>query len=575
MLKRPFFLYLVIVSTVFFAGCFISGKVVDENGEGMAGVTVTLSGDKARTTTTNSQGNYYFGDLSILDTIPAGNYTVTPSKLGYSFTPASANVIVENHPVGDLEDIPGPRINVNFEGDFTGPAADLSEELTGGSGAFMGEAIPPQLGTYGYVEQEYVAAGTATSYTAAGPLSEDGLWNFEEDETAPYRTRVIVRRPTDPAAFSGTVVVEWLNVSGGVDGNPDYVQMEEEIVRRGHIWVGVSAQIIGVEGGPIIVIAPGGEGLAGKGLKNIDPARYATLEHPGDGFSFDIYTQVARALRQGGPAMGHMVPQRVIAVGESQSAVALVTYYNGVQPLAQAFDGFLVHSRASVSLPLVGPGEFADLTGGMIGAQAAVFRADLEAPILNVQAENDVVGLLDSLAVRQPDSDTFRLWEVAGTAHADSRMLGPEIAEQVDCGAPVNDGPQHFVVKAALNSLERWISTGEQPPVAPRLEVTDTTPPAQCRDADGVALGGIRTPQVDVPVTVLSGEPGPNPEFLCILLGSSIPLSDDRLAELYASVADYEQRYAAAADTVIEAGFVLAEDREALLDEADPSRIPE
>ena len=456
----------------------------------------------------------------------------------------------------------------------SGPVADLSEELTGTNEPFMGQAVPPMLASSGYVQHEYVAAGTAVSYRSGLPLTEDGLWAFEEEGSADYRTRILVRRPQDPAAFSGTVLVEWLNVSGGVDGNPDYVQMEEEILRKGHVWVGVSAQLIGVEGGPVLVIAPGGEGLAGQGLKRLDAERYGTLLHPGDGFSFDIYTQVARALRRGGAAIGFLEPERVIAVGESQSAIALVTYYNGVQPMTHAFDGFLVHSRASVALPLVGPGEFADLAGGLF-AMPALLREDLDVPVMNVQAENDVTGVLDSLAVRQPDTDTYRLWEVAGTAHADSRMLGPAVAAGLDCGAPINDGPQHFVVKAALASLERWLRTGEQPPVAPRLEVTSGVAPAVARDEDGIALGGIRTPQVDVPVAVLSGVAGPNPALLCILLGSTIPLSDERLGELYASKADYETRYRAATDAVITAGFVLEDERGALLDAADPSVIPE
>ena len=56
----------------------------------------------------------------------------------------------------------------------------------------------------------------------------------------------LVRMPSDPAKFSGTVVVEWLNVSGGVDADPDWTSLHEEIVRRGDAWVGVSAQRIGV-----------------------------------------------------------------------------------------------------------------------------------------------------------------------------------------------------------------------------------------------------------------------------------------------------------------------------------------
>ncbi len=111
--KRPF-LYLLIASTLLFTGCFIDGKIVDENGVGVSGVTVTLSGEPTRVTTTNSEGEYRFGDLLILDIIPAGSYVVIPSKSGYSFVPAGANVTITGQTVGDLDDIPGPDIAVNF-----------------------------------------------------------------------------------------------------------------------------------------------------------------------------------------------------------------------------------------------------------------------------------------------------------------------------------------------------------------------------------------------------------------------------------------------------------------------------
>ena len=97
----------------------------------------------------------------------------------------------------------------------------MSTEITGGQGAFIGSAYPTNLARDGYVEHEYVAAGTASSYKANGELTDDGRWTFEPDEQARYRTRVLVRRPEDPEQFSGAVVVEWLNVSGGVDADPN------------------------------------------------------------------------------------------------------------------------------------------------------------------------------------------------------------------------------------------------------------------------------------------------------------------------------------------------------------------
>jgi hypothetical protein len=449
-----------------------------------------------------------------------------------------------------------------------GPAADVSETITGSVPPFIGSAIGATVPA-GFVEEEFVAAGTATDYRPVGDLGDDGIWTLVPDTEAPYRTRVLVRRPADPDDASGTVLVEWLNVSGGVDANPDYAAMEAEIVRAGHTWVGVSAQLIGVEGGPVLVSAPGAESVTGRGLRALDPERYGGLDHPGDGYSFDIVTQVARAARAGGALTGGLVPDAVLAVGQSQSAIALVSYINGVQPLARAFDGFLVHSRASASLPFVAPGEYADL-GGSIGAGATpLIRADLGVPVLTLQAENDVVGLLNSVAVRQPDTDMVRLWEVAGTAHADRTVLGA-IADGLSCGAEINDGPMHLVAKAALRSLDAWVRDGTPPPSAPLLEVIDG---AFVRDADGIVAGGVRTPPVDVPVDVLSGEPGPNPDLLCILLGTTTPLPPDRLAELYESRDDYLARFEAAAADVIDAGFVVPEDRDALLGFAAPDRV--
>ena len=93
--------------------------------------------------------------------------------------------------------------------------------------------------------------------------------------TAPYTTRAVVYRPTDARAFNGTVIVEWMNVSGTTDANPDWTLTHNELVRKGYVWVGVSAQAVGLNA-----------------TKVVDPVRYAALSHPGDSFSYDIFSQV-------------------------------------------------------------------------------------------------------------------------------------------------------------------------------------------------------------------------------------------------------------------------------------------
>jgi len=117
MFKKPI-IYLVIISILMLSGCFIKGRVVDENGAGVAGVTMTLADDddpeKAEihmTTTTDSLGYYQFGSWD--DTLPVGEYRVAPSKSGYAFTPALR--LVDIGGLGEDEDIPSAVEGVDFK----------------------------------------------------------------------------------------------------------------------------------------------------------------------------------------------------------------------------------------------------------------------------------------------------------------------------------------------------------------------------------------------------------------------------------------------------------------------------
>ena len=455
-----------------------------------------------------------------------------------------------------------------------GPAADVSEELSGGKGVYIGTASPDDMDAVGYEEHEYVAAGTATSYKAEGEQAKDGQWTFAPDGSAEYRTRIIVRTPKKQAKFSGTVVVEWLNVSGGVDAEPEWSNLQEEVTRSGDVWVGVSAQLIGVEGGPVAVKVEGVPGAeqAGMGLKKIDPARYGSLEHPGDGYSFDIYTQVGRALRAG-DALGGLEPERIIAAGQSQSAFAMVTYYNGVQPLTNAFDAFFVHSRGGASLPLVGPGKAVGIADSL-GAGATIFRTDQDAPVMDIQTEGDLTSILSSYAARQDDSDTFRLWEVAGTAHADVHTVGVvgavhrlRRADQRRSAARRGQG----VVQGLedVDDLGRAAGVG----AAPRRE-------GRGREADDRA--GRRRHRARRHPHATGRRPGrralrparaqPGGDLHPARLDQAVHRGADRPAVPVGH--EYEKKYDASTRATIKAGYALKEDRKALLDFADPSKVP-
>lgn len=451
--------------------------------------------------------------------------------------------------------------------------------ITGPRDPFVAGTRGIDLGDVGYEEAEYFVSGLAVSYTNVGQLDSDGLWEVEEADTADYKTRALVYRPLDANAFSGTVVVEWLNVSGGVDAAPDWSAMHTEILREGHVWVGVSAQIVGIEGS-------GSGNSFSLHLKQVNPERYGSLLHPGDSFSYEMYSQVAQAIRNpvGVDPLDGLVAQRVIAVGESQSAGRLVTYVNAFGPRYQVFDGYIIHSRGGGSPPLSQSPQAEVSTPEIVR-----LRDDLDDPVLMFQTESDLI-LLNSLPSNQPDSDMFRLWEATGTAHADVYTLltsntdvgdDPSVAEVVEvtepvpglitCNAPINSGPMHWVLKAGLHGLVQWITTGEPLPEAERLAVTADGEGFQL-DELGNVLGGIRTNYVDVPVAVLSGL-GQMGESFCRIFGTTRLFDDAELAELYPTHQSYLDAVTSSTDSAVDAGFLLPVDAALIVADAEASDI--
>jgi hypothetical protein len=437
----------------------------------------------------------------------------------------------------------------------TGPAAELTGPVTTGRFNEPVSAVAIDLSSKGYVTEEFFASGTASAFEAPGPLSPDGRWSVTPGSTAPYRTRLVVRRPSDPARFNGTVLVEWFNVSGGLEASPDWSYLGPQILRDGYAYVGVSAQAFGVDGGKALLGIPGM--APGSGLVVSNPERYGTLAHPGDEFAFDMFTRIGRALHGPAPAtaLGPLRPERIIAVGESQSAFFMTTYIDAVQPVARAFDGFFVHSRGVSGASLTGVAMASpDVPKGL------QIRSDSTVPVLIFETETDLGPLLDYGPARQPDSDRVRTWEVAGTAHADAYVVGG-FASALGCDFSVNEGPQHFVAQAALVALTRWVADGVAPPSAPPLQLSSVSPPRIARDDAGNALGGVRTPAVDVPVSALSGEAPPGTSRLCALFGSTVRFDEATLVDRYGDKGNYLRAYGRSLDQAIAAGFLLESDR--------------
>ncbi len=430
------------------------------------------------------------------------------------------------------------------------------------------------IGDLRYVAEEFFVSGTARGYTPTAPLGSDGAWQVTPSSAADYTTRMVVLTPADPELFNGTVLVEWLNVSGGIDAPAVWMMAHREILRAGYAYVAVSAQQVGVEGGVSLLGAD-------MSLKSQDPTRYADLCHPGDAFSYDIFSQIGGLARNA----GQLRAERVIAVGESQSAMFLTTYVNAVDPLVRAYDGFLVHSRFGPAAPLDGGSIFDESAA----TDAVRFRTDVRVPLLAIITETDLFGGVRQgyYFARRPDDEKLRVWEIPGSAHADNYTI--QVAP-IDSGtAPLRDivaayaptdtlmgqqlqhcinfAPQHhYVLQAALDALHTWVRTGEPAPAAPPIEVGETDPPAPVLDSHRLALGGVRTPWVDVPTARTSGIGGPE-SVMSAIFGSGEPFDAATLGRLYPGGAgEYLDRFTAALDTAIGAGFVLAADRAEILE---------
>ena len=483
-----------------------------------------------------------------------------------------------------------PEPEVTFEA--TAPE-EIARPAAEGKGINVPQPAPPL--PEGYLQEEYFIGGTAAGFEAID-TPDDGHWSARPGDTAEYRTRVIVRRPASAPAFSGTVLVEWFNVSA-VEAAPDWGYLAGAIGREGHAYVGISAQAQGVEGGDTLLAVDVDEQAAGQapaaadtsGLKNIDPDRYGTLVHPGDAYSYDILNQIGRALTDS-PAelLGDLAPSRIIAVGESQSSMYLTTYVNAIHPLAKVFDGFLIHSRGSLAPQLDGTlvRSRKGVTATEVLGKGVLIREDLDVPVMMVETETDLT-LLGYTYARQADTERIRTWEVAGTAHADSETIraviggarDPGVGVLLGCGT-VNSGPHKEVLRAAVHHLATWVGGGDPPPAGTPIETTDDGDVAIVRDERGNALGGIRNPLVDVPAATLTGDPpeGVSAEDLldganlCPLFGRTAPFDAATMASLYGDADTYLQRFRASTDEAVAAGFMLRPDADALLADVEPNR---
>jgi hypothetical protein len=436
--------------------------------------------------------------------------------------------------------------------------------------------MPLNLAAFGYQEDEYFQSGTANIYTwtnkDSGPASKTGI-------SGPYTTRFIVRKPSDPAKFSGTVIVELLNPSNMWDTYPQWSDIWNKILRDGDVYVGITQKP-----------------SSSDALKTYDPVRYAPLNwanpNPAtvaqqpqeEGLFWDMLNQLGALLKSGSasnPLKGYKV-EKVYATGESQSSMYLNTYINAIRPFSfvapgkPVFDGYMCNRGGSVRSVRQGESAFtkADANYTVHGSDVPVFAIFSQSePFLNFAGTG------------RPDSDVrgdlYRQWDMPGTTHSffANKMSRTGPVELAAIGKTValppenhDKLPDQYIVSAAMVALDKWARKGIPPAKNARFQMTADGKVAL--DQYDNALGGVRTPYLDVPIATYYAASNKADGSFNWEGGMMVPFTNEALTALYPTKKDYVDPFCAKVDQLVKDGFILAVDGEQMKYDAVATVLP-
>ena len=388
---------------------------------------------------------------------------------------------------------------------------------------------------FNYEAREYFVSGT----TSTG---------------APYKTRIVLRKPKDNAKFNHLILAESMHPSG----NPWVFHFTQ-----------VYSMTTGVIGLEVLTTTPAG-------LAAANQARYKDLVVP-NGASNDILAQVGALIKsdhQDNPLRG-LASRKMILAGSSASAAVAQNYLANAhmaQRLADMkpiYDGFMPTS-ANGPIPTI------DVPTILVPTMRETFAGN---------------------GTTEQDNERLRVYEFAGMAHIDSRVAGAYYPDP--CKAPISRYPLGAEMAVALDKLFTWADKGVAPPHADRLYV-DFNPDNKSQldrdkgtmfalDEFGNVKGGIRNTYVDVPVrsyhvpdeaatpristphhTIAANRAaGQDPEvLLCSLANFEVPLTKEQLKKLYKNPQDYAKKVGQRYDELVKQGWALPVYREMVVSEA-------
>jgi hypothetical protein len=382
---------------------------------------------------------------------------------------------------------------------------------------------------FGYDTLEYFVSGTANGQ--------------------PYKTRILVRRPVPDDRFSGIVVAESMHSNGfAVTFQPAM----KSVLLRGHVHVEIAAQLSNVN----------------TTIKPFNPERYASLSIASGQQTSEIIAQVVHLLKSnaGGGVLAPLTVRRLILQGTSQASGVLRTYQ------AQKH----VQSRMSDGSALV-DGYLATSTLG----NAPMMVVDVPTVHMPTMTEANSAPA-GGIGYRRPDTDApanrYRLYEVAGMAHANSRDTVAYVPNP--CTLPVSDFPWGGAVAMGLHHLIEWVERGVVPPHAAPIGFDNDTSNDGSRlalDEHGNVLGGVPSAYVDVPAArygVPNTGATPAANFNCSIAGWRTAFGEDELRQLYKNKGAYISSLHRRLMELVREGWVLPEYAEDIRADAQAVEIP-
>jgi hypothetical protein len=458
---------------------------------------------------------------------------------------------------------------------------------------------PVDVTSKGYVEEEYFISGKGNVYDWA----PDGSLKMLASDR-PYTTRILLRRPIDPARFSGTVFVELAHSGRGYDYNAMWGYAWEYLLSHGDAYVAIT-----ISGNTI------------NALKKFDNTRYSALSFPppvpnvcgeragggergggargggggrgggrggapptfDDSVKWDVISQVGALVKSKSPSNPLARYNVQYLFSSDHTASDTHTYARAFTKAAltetgkPVIDGYLIKEGAGVGA--VSP------CGRIAADDPRRQFKNVGVPVIFLVSDNYAARLS---SIRRDDSDQpgdqYRLYELAGSSHLDKwgPLYLPTLDDQKKLGVPLvsaakgfemecqqiqplSDFPVPYVYSAMLNHLDNWVRKGTAPPRADRIKLENPGSPMAkvVTDMYGNGQGGIRNPWVDVPsstfVSQMTGTSGP-----CDQVGYNLPLSMSKMEKLYGNSRNFQTRYFAGIDKMVREKWLLAPDAEKL-----------